>query len=236
MDEDLRDRFKVPRRDYTAPQPRYRPPRTEPAPATHQPPSGHHASSRHQTVPSQPMFPLAAEQPAPRPAPHHYHRTKRHSFRKWLIAILILGVLGGGAAAVYFYKFNKSASPIPASEVNKATFPVYYPTTLPLGYLYKPGSATSQSGLLLFKITSGSKIIAFTEQAAPAKPLDLSLLKGFNRIDAPVGSAALGSSLGQPVAIVSTRTTLVNLSTSGGASQDELRNLIFTLAPINNMK
>jgi hypothetical protein len=236
MDDNLRARYKLPRRDFAQGTQEFnRPP--APAPVAPRPrafiidPSLKQPNRRPQTA-LRPQPPAARSRP-PAPAetsepalqPYGYRKSSRP--RKLVVLCLILAALGGAAGAAYHYKLQKPVAaqnpilPLPASLLKKISFPAYYPYTLPSGYSYKPDSAYVQSGLLFFKLINSSDTILFTEQAAPANPVNLDSLSAFDKSYINVGRLAIGNSSGQTSAIVVTDTTLVNIN-GGTATKNDL--------------
>jgi hypothetical protein len=146
-------------------------------------------------------------------------------------AAAVLAIVVVLAAAVIFVFGGKSSDPIPKSVHRAVNFPLYYPAKLPEGYKYQKDSAKVQDSIAFFTISKDIKRIQVSEQAAPHKPPDLDALTkvhsipagpsgfsppgvaAFEKIDNPSGQAIQGKSLaGNPVAIVLTDNTLINLS------------------------
>ncbi len=173
MDDDLRNRFRAVRRDYTAPAPR--PPR----PASQ--------ANPHQSAPSQPMFPAAQtynSTPAvPKPTSRHHqprhqehipaqavHQTKSkaHKKSKKLLKILVLLVLvsaAAGAGGLWAYPKYFTPNPFPASIQSNVKIALFYPKKLPASYTVDQSSMNLNNGVVTFRAVNGQKHIVFTLQS-----------------------------------------------------------------------
>lgn len=101
---------------------------------------------------------------------------------------------------------------------------------MPAGYTYMKDTATFQIGQVYYKFSDGRKRVTVKEEPiADTKP-NLNLLAGFTQFDSPIGKAAIGTSVGQPTAVIVTNTTVITMNTFGGVSQNDLR------TAINNLK
>jgi hypothetical protein len=241
MDDELRNRYRVKRRDFNAPPMRRRPMPPQPTvmppsrPAGDRPtdlnphaetkPSNHHSRLPEETLP----------EPAPRPRPV---RQKKRT-KKLVIAIILLFIIAGGiAGGIYAKDHHKPAKaaaaaiPLPPAMISQVNYPIYFPSPLPAGYLYQTGSGIVQSGLVFFKLSSGNKTVFFTEQAKPAKPVNLDALPNFQKFSVPAGMAALGSSLSKPTGLVVTGSSLINVSSTGGATADDLKAIFSSLVAV----
>jgi hypothetical protein len=188
--------------------------------------------------PHQPAFFEDHALPAPA-IPHHHakpSKSRRRSFS--VLAVILVLVAAGG----FFYHQHQTkipvsaapAIPLPASVSSKVNFPIYYPSPTPAGYTYSQGSTTVQSGLVFYKMFNGSKFVFFTEQASPPRPVDLSALPNYKQFAVPAGTAALGTNLDKPAGLVVTKNTLINVSSAGGASADDLTALLHALTPLKH--
>jgi hypothetical protein len=102
---------------------------------------------------------------------------------------------------------------------DKVSFTVYYPSKLPSGYKYTDDSVKLNSGLFYYKLHNGKKTVTVTQQAVFGT-VNLQKLPKYSSLDVPAGPAALGISVGNPSAVVSTGSTLVSINSSKGVSKD----------------
>lgn len=199
-----------------------------PAPATHIPVGGHShlrpAPHTHRSTYHRPPV----EQPAPALGP----RPKvRHKLGSKLFAVgACIGVAGLMFGAGYSLKSSSDSKSLPAKVTQQADYTVYFPSPMPPSYSYMKDTATFQIGQVFYKFSNGSKRVTVKEEPLPKPAPDLSLLAGYRQFTAPVGKAALGSSFGQPTAVVVTRSTVITLNGTGGVTADELK------TAINNLK
>ena len=142
----------------------------------------------------------------------------------WVISILLVVSLGLAGGGLYYYH-QRSDWPIPKTVRSQIQFPIYYPSPMPNGYNYQKGFAKVQNGILFYKITSGNRIIVISEQAIPNAPPDLNNLIGFKKLVTLAGTAAVGSNNGQPIAIVLSNTTLIDINGSKNVPNDVVGNL-----------
>lgn len=137
---------------------------------------------------------------------------------------------GGLFALGYFLKGSSASDGIPAKITKQANYDLYFPSPMPAGYTYMKDTATFQIGQVYYKFSDGRKRVTVKEEPiADTKP-NLNLLAGFTQFDSPIGKAAIGTSVGQPTAVIVTNTTVITMNTFGGVSQNDLR------TAINNLK
>ncbi len=149
----------------------------------------------------------------------------------WVISVLLVTSLGLAGGGLYYYRW-RSDWPIPKVVRSQIQFPIYYPSSMPKGYSYQKGFAKIQNGILFYKITSGNRTIVIGEQAIPVAPPDLSSLIGFKKIVTLAGNAAVGSNNGQPIAIVLSNTTLININGSKNVPNDVVGNLAKSMSTL----
>lgn len=107
---------------------------------------------------------------------------------------------------------TKPSDTLPAAVTKHTSFPLYYPTPLPLGYTYQKGSARVENGIVFFTLQSNTTTISVTEQAAPTNPPNLTMLAGFTSLKTIAGDAVINSSGKQPAAIIMSNTTLISIT------------------------
>ncbi len=134
MGDDIRDRFRGGRTDYSGPiRPSFQPPK-QPQPT--QPRLQPQANTATVNVFGQPMPKPAQPRSVPRPSairpvsePKARRRGKKISPKKWLFAVLALFILGGGGAAAYSYKFkSKPVQPVASNQESLIKQAVAKPT------------------------------------------------------------------------------------------------------------
>jgi hypothetical protein len=206
--EDIRRPDRPQRRDYAIPaQPAHRP---------------------HAPHPPHPQQPVHHQ--TPQPPTHHQPKAHRRYGGKLLIgggaAAIAIGLFAGG----YLLKSSNTANTIPPSIVKQANFDVYFPSPMPPGYTYMKDTATFAIGDVFYKFSNGTKRVTVKEQPINGNKPDLNLLVGYTQFDLPFGRAAVGTSIGQPAAVVVTNTTVISLNGVGGVTQNDLK------AAINNFK
>ena len=160
-------------------------------------------------------------------------RKRRRTTKTRIIVLSILLVVslelaGGG---LYYYR-QRSDWPIPKTVRSQVQFPIYYPSPMPNGYIYQKGSAKVQDGILFYKIASGNRVIVISEQAIPVAPPDLNNLIGFKKLVTLAGNAAVGSNNGQPIAIVLSNTTLIDINGSKNVPNDVVGNLAESMSTL----
>ena len=192
--DDMRNRYRAPRRDYSSPA--YNrpadPPRPGPEPTV---------------VPTRPMYaPAPAKQPELKPVHHqpehesliigsvpehrpsngHHHQTPPshhthttqpvHTGRvvrrpriglKMVVIIAVAALLIGVAGFMALPKNSTSKNPFSQSIKSSANFKLYYPAKLPDGYTIKSSSIQLKDGVLTYAATRADLRIVFTMQAVP---------------------------------------------------------------------
>ncbi len=255
--DDIRRPYQPQRGDYsTRPhQPNRQPARPQPdIPAHpqphHQPNQHHHAPAHHQAHPAQ-HIPVATHQhPQPQSTQHYqpiYHRPPveqpvatqpvpvktGHKLRyKLLTAFACLAAAGLLVVAGYSLKSSDDSKTLPTKITSQADYTVYFPSPMPAGYTYMKDTATFQIGQVFYKFNNGRKRVTVKEEPTPNPKPDLSLLAGCRQFDAPIGKAAVGSTYGQPSAVVVTHSTVITLNGIGGVTGDELMTAIKNLKNI----
>jgi hypothetical protein len=238
--DDIRRPHQPQRRDYAlpagrppAPQPHHRP---HPAPA-HQ--SGYRPqlaqAPEYQPHYPQPPVPPAHHQPLQPAAAHHPAAPQKTKTSKRFGSKLSIAA-GGLIAAVaifgagYLLKGTGPQDTIPSSITRQVNYSLYFPSPMPPGYTYMKQTATFEIGDVFYKFSNGTKRVTVKEEPLNGNKPDLSLLAGYARFDLPFGQAAIGTSIGQPAAVVVTNSTVISLNGVGGVTQNDLK------AAINNFK
>lgn len=89
--------------------------------------------------------------------------TRKKSFM--VAGIIILAVAGGGLR----YTLRNQPNPIPDSIVSAVTFPLYYPATLPAGYIIDQASFRADNQVVLYTLTkAGASNISVSIQSKPS--------------------------------------------------------------------
>lgn len=185
----------------------------------------------------QPAYSPPSAQQTAQPLPHYGTSVNAKSKRKPKVKpTLIVGIVLAAAAifgAGYLLKSSSASSAekgIPASITRQVNYSLYFPSPMPHGYTYMKDTATFQIGEVFYKFSNGRKRVTVKEEPINGNKPDLNLLVGYTRLNTPVGQAAVGTSVGQPTAVVVTKTTVITMNTIGGVSQNDLK------VAINNLK
>jgi hypothetical protein len=258
--DDFRRRYDVPRRDFglpadqPAPQTQPEPPvQPEPTPPEqpHQPhhrvvqhphQSAHHPRpAHHQTYQPEPQPALiddlrpTTQHHKPQPI-HHQPPVKKHRGRSQFTNPKAIKVIAGVIVlllvifAVSSLKPSKTRSVLPADLAKKATFSIYYPSSLPPGFSYDKTISTFQGGQAYYLLNKGTEHVVVREQAWSSNKLDTSSLTNPEDLPTGLGKAAIGTNTGQTAATVLAGTTLINITSNGSVSKDEM------MIIINNLK
>lgn len=241
MDDIRPPRRDLERRDYTMPE--RRPEEHRPHPVHH--PAHHEPANLQTSPPPQPSPPYHHSLAKPSAHPSFHHTVSQHQMhapKRWrprlamryvaVAAALIISI--GLFTAGYVFKTNTPDKTIPVAVVKKANFDVFFPSPMPSGYIYVSKTATFQIGDVFYRFADGLKSVTVREEPLPAKKPNLALYKGYTVFNAGAGQAALGTSFGQPVAVIVTPTTVITMNTSGGVSVDELKTAISNLHNIGS--
>ncbi len=202
-------------------QPDNYPPAATPQPH-YQPEAAH--SQHYRPAPPQPdrqtvSTPLKSKKPA---------RVGRKATLAISLAIVAAGLFGAG----YALKGSTPQKGLPASVIQQAKFDLYFPSPMPHGYTYMSDTATFQIGQVYYKFGNGLKRVTVKEEPLPNPKPDLNLMAGFVQFDSAVGKVAMGSSYGEPTAVIITPTTVITMNTSGNVNQSDLKTAIANLKNI----
>ena len=135
---------------------------------------------------------------------------KKTTKKRWFVAAAIIIIIGS-AAAGWYYRQN-SAAPIPADIRHSVSYGLYYPSSLPAGFIYDKNSARIANGVVFYSFSAAGQKVVVSEQALPNNPPDLKNLPGFNDSLSTAGTIATGSASGIPTALLETPTSLVTVA------------------------
>lgn len=181
--DDMRQRYRTPRRDFTqstrrpapaTPKPTVIPakPQAKTPVQAHMPSSLAHAyqpPSRAEVQPAHlPHMPDHHSQPA-----HHHavgatarpSRKKHRALKKMLTTLVILAILGGAAVLAYTKFYN--ANPFPKDISSQAQVSLFYPKKLPAGYTINKSSIHIDNGVLTYAATKDDLRLVFTIEQVP---------------------------------------------------------------------
>jgi hypothetical protein len=214
--DDMRGRYRVPRRDYSQPD-------SPPQPPVHE-------SLRHAYRPAPSSKPEPEPQPSPVPvhqpaAVHHtaerpHRHPKNHRvFKKLLIILLILAVLGGSGAWAYPKYINPD--PFPKAVQSSANFLLFYPSKLPPGYSVNKSSIELNDGKLTYNANNGDKKLVFTSQKVSAslniQDFTKQYLTNSQQFTTKYGSAVVGKNQDRYLGILVANDTWMIVSTNSTA-------------------
>lgn len=161
--------------------------------------------------------------------------------RKWLKSswvnlarLLVLALILASSLWTWHY-FKDRAKPIPNNVRQSVSFPLYYPSSLPDGYSLDKGSIKVEGQIIFYLIASGSKKISISEQVVPNPAPDIKNVQGnssIKKIDTSFGKAILGLYRGAPVAIMLTKTTLINMNASSDVPTDLISKIVQNMYPL----
>ena len=254
--DDFRRRYDEPaRRDYGMPAQRP----VQPEPPAHVPAPPHHHQPEHHPQPEHPEHHAQhpphhpVHQPATariddfqsepiqhhRPVAHHQPQPTEPSLVSRLATSRNLKIAAGVAVllvAVFVFishKPAKTAAVLPADLAKQASFSVYYPATLPAGFSYDKSISTFANNQAYYLLNKGTEHIVVREQAWSSAKLDTSSITSPVDLQIPIGKAAIGTNTGQTAAVVLAKTTLINMTSNGSVSVDEMTALINGLKDIS---
>lgn len=144
---------------------------------------------------------------------------------------LVLATIITGGILSWHYIKDRSI-PIPENIRQSVNFPLYYPSKLPTGYVFKKNSAKTDNNIIFYTLRGSSDEISISEQSVPIHPPDLKSLPGFNNFSSPAGTVAVGTVNGSPVAILLTDHSLVTIAGSKNTSIDTVTKLAESMASL----
>lgn len=223
--DDIRHRYRAPRRDYAGPvrraggTPRPTPGgQTMPAPRLAGQPVHH------------PPAAAAVPAPSPRPAEHHHQpinhapaaaqRHTRRKRRRLVRPLIVLLVIAGLAAGGWFgYHEVRPQNPFPADVSSQTKLDLLYPAKLPPGYSVNRQDMSLSNGVLIYDATNpaGNRLV-FTVQPTPSG-FDFNTfykmqLTGSRQEQTPYGTAVIGRNSGRSLGSLVDGDTWLLLSTN----------------------
>ena len=166
-------------------------------------------------------------------------QTKRRPRFKQVLLIVVAIILIVGGAGGWKYE-HRNSGPVPKAILKSTNFAIYYPSSLPSGYTLNKNSFSQQNGVLFFQINANDKTISISEQQLPKIPPDFDTIQKFNtsfkQFDLTAGKSLLGidAQSNNPIAIVITNTTLININASNEVPRDVVAKIIENLASLPN--
>jgi hypothetical protein len=117
---------------------------------------------------------------------------------------------------------NRNGNALPTAVTKQVSYPLYFPSPMPLGYIYQAGSATVSNGIINYKLVNGvGSTVVVSEQVTPPDPPILTKLAGFTSLSTDAGTAAVGTaSTKQPLAIIVSNTTLITITGQANMPSD----------------
>lgn len=140
----------------------------------------------------------------------------KKSHKKLYISLFI--ILGMALVCGVFLAINKPQNPL-EPYVKKAAFSLYYPTTLPDGFVLKNDSVSFQNDILFYTIASQSGAVTVTQQSAPNQNLRID---GYTSVTTPIGTMLIGINASNPTAIITTPKTLITLKANQTVAKEIL--------------
>ena len=195
---------------------------------------------RYRTAPeAHTPLPHKARRPAaPDGEPATSPKKPKKGSKKWLFSLLVLLIIIGLAFGIWWFIKGRDSGPIPKSIQKSAGFAIYYPSSMPLGYSLDKSSVNQSNQIIFFKLKSGDNAINISEQAAPPTPPDFSALQKFNssfkNLSIVGGRSIYGISQNQPVALLLTNTTLININGTKGTPLSTVAEVTENMNPITN--
>ena len=187
----------------------------------------HPMSRRPTTAPSRPG-PERLPEPQSQQISLENQRHRRLGLWSGFALAVVLAITG----SFLFFYMHYNNSPLPASITKNASFPVYYPSPLPTGYTYKKNSAKLESGIVFFALQNAGDTVTISEQAVPPNPPDLTHLTGFTDFQTIAGDTAVGTSLGKPIAITLSNTTLITITGARTVPSDVIAAMAKTMTSL----
>ena len=135
-----------------------------------------------------------------------------------------LVVLGG-----ILYLRSMTTDPFSPIIASNAHFPLYYPVSIPEGFVYDNASARLENDIVFFTLRRGDETINISEQATPVRPPDFDAIQrsntSFKTLGVLGGQAIYGVYQKTPAAIILTNTTLININGAKNMPLDVVANV-----------
>lgn len=215
MDDDLRSRYRISRGDYSRPV--HRPGRQKPRQA--------------------PQLRTAVDEKRPeiepaRPSANAHRRLRRRLFKRLILFMVFIAVMGGAGAFTYL-RF-KDKNPFPANIQTNAQVLLFYPDKLPSGFIIEPSSMHFVNGALIYDAKDGQKRLVFTTQRTPPnydyKTFYKQDLKQVREMKSVYGKAVVGKYQDRYLgSLVSGNTWLLLSTNSPDVSVDDMSLVISNL-------
>jgi hypothetical protein len=157
------------------------------------------------------------------PATAHTNHTGRIF---WAIGGILAVVLIGVGLLLWT---RQPGSPLPATVIMQADFPVYYPEKLPEGYTYEPGSASYDKNTVTYALKNGSDTVTVTQQANPKEKILYDKLPGFSPVGTNLGQAYLGDVDNRKVVIVQSSSILMTITADKSIAPETLTKIVQNL-------
>jgi hypothetical protein len=160
-------------------------------------------------------------------------RSKRN--RRIALLCIATGILIALLAAGFIlYSKGQTKVPLPKELTKSVDYTVYYPSSLPEDFSYKPGSAQLNQGGLFYQIAnSDDQIIYITEQTVPTNLAMIKSLSGFSPFSVAIGEASLGTQNGVSAAIITTKKTLITINGTQDVPTSTLAHVAKKLREVN---
>jgi hypothetical protein len=208
MDE-MRNRYKMPRREFSAPVQRPAPHHSAQLPET---------AVNHLPEPITHMFDsLLPVQPVAHHSPAHKARSGR--LKKSVIGIVIIVMIAG--AIIFAYPKYSKTNPFSDDIQTKAGYSLFYPQKLPTGYTIDKTNITFTNGVVIYNASNSDKQIVFTLQKVPPT-FDFATfyqkeLPGAQQYKTDYGQVYIGKNGNRYLGSLTTGDTWVLVSTNGTA-------------------
>jgi hypothetical protein len=154
----------------------------------------------------------------------------------WRLLKTILKQLGRKVLIEPLIKDKKptanSNNPIPSAVAQSIPFPVYYPSSLPVGFKINPSSISNRGQILTYYYEyDGGKKLIITEQAKPPN-FDFGKLSGDQEFTAPLGRAYIVDMDTRTTGSLITDKTWVILNAPNKMGADQLRQIIDSFSKV----
>lgn len=124
---------------------------------------------------------------------------KKRTISRKVFLIVLFGLVILGLVLVGWYNIGGSASIVPKKIRKSVNFSVYYPASMPSGYMLDTNSfRLAEAGVVLFSVTnSNSKDIVFSEQQQPSNTEIDKFISSYlplnSTVQLPLGMARVGA-------------------------------------------
>ena len=157
------------------------------------------------------------------PKPPQPHVAKFAHKRVWVLAVCVAIIIAAAVGGTLF--LSRDTGPIPRSIRQASTFTLYYPATLPKGYVLQSQSVRGDTGIVFYVLANDKRQVNVSQQPLPPNPPNINSLSGFSKLETTAGKAAIGANGSSPTVIVLSNTTLITINGSPGTPQDVVANI-----------